>query len=152
MRGVGRGGKGKGKGEPPPEEGEEKGDLLIRDLCTQGTDSIHDMRVVNTDAVSYQYQTPEKFLETAESKKKNNYLHACLDKRWNFTPIAASVDKLIGVDKEAALKHISSRLAQKWKEPYACTCGYMKSRVAITLVRATHLCIRGTEFRRPKLV
>ena len=45
---------GKVKEAPPPEEGEEKGDLLIRALWTKGTDSIHDMHVVNTDAVSYQ--------------------------------------------------------------------------------------------------
>ena len=56
-----RGGKSKAKGKasekfkvaPPPEEGEEKGYLLIRDIWPQGTDSIYNMRVVNTDAVSY---------------------------------------------------------------------------------------------------
>ena len=40
------------KEAPPLEEGEEKGDLLIRDLWTQGTDIIHNMHVMNTDAVS----------------------------------------------------------------------------------------------------
>ena len=54
------------------EEGKEKGDLLTRDLWTQGTDIIHDMCVVNTDVVSYQSKTPEKFLETADCEKKNN--------------------------------------------------------------------------------
>ena len=49
----------KGKEKMPPEEGEEKEELLIRDLCTQGTDSIHDMRFVNNYAVSYQSNTPE---------------------------------------------------------------------------------------------
>ena len=34
-------------------------------------------------------------------------------------------------------------LYQKCKELYSCTCRYVKSRVAITLVRATHHCIRG---------
>ena len=48
------------------EEGEEKGDLLIQDLWTQGTDSIYDMCVVNTDAVSHQSKTPEKYLESTE--------------------------------------------------------------------------------------
>ena len=70
---------GKGKEAPPTEEGEEKGDLLIQDLWTQGTDSIHNMRVVNTDVVSYQYKTPEKFLETSECEKKNKYLNTCLN-------------------------------------------------------------------------
>ena len=43
----------------PPEATEQKGNLLIRDLWANGTDSIHDMRVVNTDAKSYRGRTPE---------------------------------------------------------------------------------------------
>ena len=50
---------------------------------------------------------------------------------------------LLGVEVEATLKRIFSLLAAKWKEPYACTSGYVKSRVAITLVREAHRCIRG---------
>ena len=50
---------------------------------------------------------------------------------------------LLGVEAEANLKRIVRRLTQKFKEPYSYTCGYVKSRVAITLVRATHRCIRG---------
>ena len=48
----------KGNETPPPDEGEEKGGLLIWDLWMQGTDSIHNMRVVNTDDVSYQSSPP----------------------------------------------------------------------------------------------
>ena len=43
-----------------PEVTEQKGDLLIRDLWQQVTDSVHDMRVVNTDALSYVRRSPEK--------------------------------------------------------------------------------------------
>ena len=46
--------KGKVTGALTLEEGEEKGDLLIRNIFTQGTDSIHNMHVINTDAISYQ--------------------------------------------------------------------------------------------------
>ena len=46
----------------PPEVTEQKGDLLIRDLCQNGTESVHDMRVVNTDAKSHSAKTPEKSL------------------------------------------------------------------------------------------
>ena len=52
------------------------------------------------------------------------------------------VDGLLGVDEEVLLKGIASRLATKWKQPYSRMCGYVKSRVAITLVRATHHCIQ----------
>ena len=77
------------------EEGKEKRDLLIWDLWNQWTDSIHNMRVVNTDAVYYQSKTPEKCLETTEQEKKRKYLNACLSKRRNFTPFVALLDGLL---------------------------------------------------------
>ena len=72
------------------------------------------------------------------------YLEACLQQRRHFPPFVASVDGMLGVEATAPLKRIASRLATKWRHPYSKTCGYVKSRVAITLVRATHLCIRGS--------
>ena len=36
-----------------PEVTEQKGDLLIWDLCQEVTDSVHDMPVVNTDAPTH---------------------------------------------------------------------------------------------------
>ena len=104
---------GKGKEAPPPEEEDEKGDLLIRYLWTQGTDSTHDMRVVNTDAVSYQSKIPENCLETANRENKRKYLNTCLNERRKFTPFITSVDGLIGVEAEATLELIASGLAQK---------------------------------------
>ena len=100
------------------------------------------MRVLNTDAVSYHSKTPEKCLETAECQKKKKYLSTCLNDSRHFTPFFASMDLLIRVKVEAMLKCIASRLAQKWKDPYSCTCGYVKSKVPIPLVQATHRCIR----------
>ena len=38
---------------PPIEAIKQKGDLLIRELWHNGTDSVHNMRVVNTDAKSH---------------------------------------------------------------------------------------------------
>ena len=70
------------------------------------------------------------------------YLEVCIQQRRHFSPFVASVDGLMGVEATATLKRIASRLATKWKQPYSKTCKYVKSRVAITLVRATHLCIR----------
>ena len=46
------GGKDKLKGSSSKDEGQLKGYILIRDLYTQGTDSIHDMRIMNTSATS----------------------------------------------------------------------------------------------------
>ena len=52
-------------GALPPEVTEQKGDLLIRELWQNGTDSIHDMRVVNTDAKSQLAKAPDKCLQEA---------------------------------------------------------------------------------------
>ena len=53
-----------------PEATEQKGDLLLRDLLQNGTDSVHNMRVLNIDAKSYWEKSPEKCLEEAEKSKK----------------------------------------------------------------------------------
>ena len=64
-----------------PEVTEQKGELLIRDLWKQGTDSVHDMCVVNTYALPYARKTPEKCLQKSERGKKKMYLEACLQQR-----------------------------------------------------------------------
>ena len=127
-----------------PEVTEQKGGLLIQDLWQQGTDSVHDMRVVNTYALSYVSQSPDKCHQEAERGEKKMYLEACLQQRRHFSPFVASVDGILGVEATATLKRIASRLATKWRHPYSKTCGYVKSRVASTLVRATHRCLCGS--------
>ena len=104
-----------------PEVTEQKGDLLIRDLWQQGTDTVHDMRVVNTDALSYFRKTPEKCLHEAEKVKKKMYLEACLHQCRHFSPFVALVDGLLGVEATATLKRIASRLATMWRQPYSKT-------------------------------
>ena len=73
----------------PKEKGETKGYIIIRDLWMQGTESINNMCVVNTNAVSHQPKTPEKSLETAEREKNKKYLHPCLNERRKFTPFVS---------------------------------------------------------------
>ena len=71
-------------------------------------------------------------------------MEACFQKRRHFSPFVASVDGLLGVEAMATLKRLASSLSTKWKQSYSKTCGYVKSRIAIILVRATHRCIRGS--------
>ena len=121
-----------------------KGYLLIRYLWTQVMESIHEMSVVNTDATSYHSRPPEKCMYTAEKKKKNNFLDACLKHCQHFNPFATSLDGLLGVKAGEKLEPIVRGLATNWREIYSHTCKYAKSRVAITLIRAIHCCIYGS--------
>ena len=95
----------------PSEATEQKGDILLQYLWQNGTDSVHDMRVVNSDAKSYWEKSPKKCLEDAEKSKKKMYLKRCLQQRRHFSPFVASVDGLLGVEEMATLKRIASRLA-----------------------------------------
>ena len=49
----------------PQEVTEYKGNLLIRDLWQQGIDSIHYMRVVNTDTPTHRTKDPVRCLHEA---------------------------------------------------------------------------------------
>ena len=80
------GGKDNPKGYPYKDKGELKRDPLIRDLWVQGTNSIHDMNVMNTDATSYHSKTPKKCLETTEEEKNKKYPEACIKNCWNLAP------------------------------------------------------------------
>ena len=71
------------------------------------------------------------------------YLEACLQQCRHLSPFAALVDGLLGVEAMATLKSFSSSLDTKWNQHYSKMCGYVKSRIVIIFVCATHCCIRG---------
>ena len=83
----------------------------------------------------HQKKDSEKCLHDAERGEKKMYLEACLQQRQHFSSFVASVDELLGVEATATLKRIASHLSTKWKKSYSKTCGYVKSRIAITLLR-----------------
>ena len=116
-------------------------------ICVWKKERIYNISQINTDAKYHIDKDPDKCLQEAKGGNKRMYLEACLQQRRHFYPFFASVVGLLGVEATVTLKRLASRLATKWKQPYSKTCGYVKSRIAITLVRATHRCIRG--FRVP---
>ena len=109
------------------------------------------MRIVNTDARSNLAKAPEKCIKESEWAKKNMDLEACLQKRQHFSPLVDSVDGITGVEETATLNSISSHLATKWRQPYSRACIYVNIRVIITLVQATHRCIRGSRVPAHKI-
>ena len=79
--------------------------------------------------------------------KKKMYLEECLQQCRKISPFVTSIDGILGVEAADNLKRIATRLTTKWHKLYYRTCRYVKSRIAITLVRATHRCIRGSRVR-----
>jgi hypothetical protein len=124
--------------------GETRRDVSIRGLWTRGTDCIIDVRVTDTGAKSNLSKDPAKVLEAHEKEKKKKYLGACLEQRRTFTPFVVSTDGLIGKEAKTLLKKLSTLLADKWGKSYSDVCGYVNARMSIAIVRATHLCLRGS--------
>ena len=123
---------------------EQKWNLQIHDLWKNGTNSVHNMHLLNTDSKSYLTKTPEGCRQDAAKEKKSIYLWGCLQQRWHFSPLFDSIDGLMGVEAKAILNRMASRLATKWHQPYLRTCGYIKSMNTINLMQARHRCIWGS--------
>ena len=93
-----------------PESIEQKGNLLIRDLYQNGTNSVHYMRVMNTDTKSHLSKTTYKCLQGADRGKKKMYLGACIQKCRHFLTL---VGEILGIEVGATLKSIASHLETK---------------------------------------
>jgi hypothetical protein len=129
----------------------DRGDLLLRGFWARGTDCIVDVRVTDTDAKSYCKRPPDKVLESGEKLKKKKYLEACLEQRRHFTPFVCSVDGLLGREAQTFAKRLAAKLAKKWQRSYSQTCGYVNARLSIAIIRATHLCLRGSRIPTSKI-
>jgi hypothetical protein len=122
---------------------ELRGDVAVHGFWRRGTTAIFDVRVTDTDAPSYRGQDPHKVLAKHEKEKKDKYVEHCVARRRTFTPLVFSVDGLRGEEASAATKKLASRLSAKWKRTYSQVCGFVRSRLSITLVRTTSQCLRG---------
>ena len=135
----------------PPATTEERGDASCHGFWERGRDTIFDMRITDTDARSYRKKEPTKVLEQQEKEKKDKYLRTCLELRKDFTPMVYSVDGIAGREARNAEKRLATHLASKWKREYSQMVYYVRVRMAIAVVRANSLLIRGSRDRqRPR--
>ena len=106
------------------------------------------MRITDTDAKSYRKRDFGKVLLQHETEKKNKYLRTCLELRKDFTPMVYSVDGIAGREAQNAEKRLATHLASKWNRGYSQMVYYVRVRMAIAVVRANSLLIRGSRDRQ----
>jgi hypothetical protein len=82
-------------------------------------------------------------IEATEKLKKKKYLQPCLNQRRHFTPFIVSVDSLVGKEATTVLKVFAARTATK-VGTYSSVMGYMRARLIIAIIRATHIYLRGS--------
>ena len=96
------------------------------------------------DAKSYRKKEPTKVLEQHEKEKKDKYLQNCLEMRKDFTPMVYSVDGIAGQEAWNAEKRLATQLAGKRKREYSRMVYYVRVMIAIAVVQANSLLIRGS--------
>jgi hypothetical protein len=76
-----------------------------------------------------------------------------LERRKDFVPLVYSVDGISGREAKSAERRLASALAWKWKRHYSEMCGYVRARMALSVVRANTLLIRESRVRqsRPRM-
>ena len=67
-------------------------------------------------------------------------------------PLAYSVDGMAGVEARAFEKRIASLLAVKWRREYSELLGFVRAKMAMVVVRANTLLLRGARLKRPKWI
>ena len=71
--------------------------------------------------------------------------------RKDFTPLVYSVDGITGREAENAEKRLAYHLLEKWHKQLPQTVYYVRIRMAVAVVRANSLLIRGSRDRqRPR--
>ena len=122
---------------------EIRGDIGVHGFWRPGNTTIFDIRVTDTDATSQINKDPNKILQQHEKMKKDKYYDICQARNRHFTPLVFSIDGLRGQEANAACKRLAALISKKWSRPYSEVCGYVRSRIAIALVRSASNCLRA---------
>ena len=86
----------------------------------------------------------QKVLVQQEEEKKSQYLHPCLEMQKDFTPLVYSVDGIAGREAKNAEKRLAYHLLKKWHKQLPQMVYYIRIRMAIAVVCAHSLLIRGS--------
>ena len=121
-----------------------RGDLAIRGLVERGTTAIIDVRVTNLDSQTHRGKSPKQALQTQENEKKSKYQGPCDSRRESFYPFVASVDGMFGPAANQLIDLLSVKHSEKYQLHLSQSTFFVRRRLTIALVRATHLCLRGS--------
>jgi hypothetical protein len=102
------------------------------------------LRITDTNARSYQKKDFGKVLLQHEKEKKDKYLRTCLEMRKDFTPMVYLVDGIAEHKARNAKRRLATHLASKWKHGYSQMVCYVRVWMAIAVVCANSLLIRGS--------
>ena len=123
-------------------EPELRGDVAVHGFWKRGTTAVFDIRVTDVECPSQRGTPSDTILAKHEREKKSKYSSHCERQRKHFTPLVFSTDGLQGVECAAASKRLASHLSAKWNRTYSEVYSFVRSRLAIALVKSASRCLR----------
>jgi len=102
---------------------------------------LFDVRVADTDVVSYVNHSVSAVLPTVEEEKKCKYLSAAELCYAPFTPYVVLVDGALGHETLMFLQHLAERLSSGWGKSYGHVLMWIRVHLAFAVIRATNLCL-----------
>jgi hypothetical protein len=132
---------------PTANNTQERSDIAIHSLFECGTNAalIDIIRIANQDSSSYRSQDPEKVLQQQETAKRQKYQDICETCQESFHPFIASADGMLAPEATKILQHLAHITANnKTQKPYSAIVKHLRLRIAITLVKAAHHCLRAS--------
>ena len=119
--------------------------MLVHGLWKRGEQAVLDTQVVDCDAPSRRnYMNSAKIFEACARVKKLKYLQPCAKRRRSFTSLIYSVDGIAGREAQAFEKRVAHLLADKWERHYSELRGFVRGRMALSVVRSNSLLLRGS--------
>jgi hypothetical protein len=122
-------------------ENENRGDVAVDRFWRNG------WRITDTECRTTRNQEVQKVLNKCEMEKKDKHLRACHEMRRDFTPLVYSVDGCAGRETKQAERKLAGVLAAKWDREYSEMVAYVRTRMALAVIRANTLLIRGSRSR-----
>ena len=91
-------------------------------------------------------------LEAVARVKMATYMKTCLEQQCTVTPMSYSVNTMAGIKVCAFEKRITFLLAARWKREYSKLVGFVRAKMALVVVRANTLLLRGAPLKRLKWI
>ena len=106
--------------------------------------AFFDVRVFNPFAQSNSHSSIQSTYRHHENRKKRHYEKRIREvEHSSFTLLVFSTTGSLGPAAGSFYKRWASMLADKWKQPYSTTMGWLRCRLSFSLLRSSIRCLRG---------
>ena len=118
---------------------------MCRGFYARGTDLILDVRIMDVDNPNNKLQLVEKVLRKHERRKKQLYLHKCLDQERYFSLYVVIADRALGKEAKTFHKALSHCLAKQWECLVSKATQFVTMSMSVAIIRLLHRCLNRSQ-------